>query len=254
MQSAYDGRMQPVQDSRQPADGPGGRQRASRSIGGVVVAGIAVVAVLAVAVVLFGLAFVGVSPSEPSSQPQRSIPAPANAPAGDFFTLLLPGDSDGPVAQDLFARLQGGESFMGEVVVGSVVHVAQAETAWGTVDILEWAENGALPDGPRELMQCRGRFEESGSVAGCGPADAAGEIATPAISWGTGVTARLSVNDGSPDAAWMVVETQFGVRIVSNVIAGSGYVEWPTDSGDPRLVTLFDAEMNELWSDVPSRL
>jgi len=250
--------MQPIRDAR-TADGPppppldqsGSRWSTAAVVGAVVLA-------LLVVLVVFGAAFlflgVSIRGSDAPQQPVQQIAAPVGAPEGDFFTVLRPGELLGPAAHDRLVRLLGPDPFMDGIVDDSVLHVADARTGWQTVSIFTWQANGVRPDGVQELMRCSGHFFDRGSSAGCGTADLDDQLMPPSVGLGTDeVTRNVSVHDAPPDAAWMVVQTELGARAVSNVIAGSGYVQWPNHAGEPLMVTLFDEDLTELWSEAPFR-
>ena len=97
-----------------------------------------------------------------------------------------------------------------------------------------------------------GTFGDSGGGASCG--SEAPTLTNPSLTWGSmssdglGVVNNASVSGAPEDAAWLVVETESGFKVVSDVVAGHGYAQWEGAFGEAGHATLYDHAHGEVWS------
>ena len=137
------------------------------------------------------------------------------------------------------------------IVAGTVAHTATAVTRFGQTDLFEWRSSGDT-SGRQQPTLCTGAFHENGGSGGCATLGQS----TTGVSWGASsngpggpMVQQVTVNDTPATAAWMVVETSSGARVVGNTVGGVGYVEWDGAAGEPARVVLLDAGHNEIWED-----
>ena len=60
---------------------------------------------------------------------------------------------------------------------------------------------------------------------------------------------NVSISGAPEDAAWLVVESDAGWRIVDDVVGGFGFVHWDDVYGHPAHATMYDHNLDEVWAD-----
>jgi len=100
--------------------------------------------------------------------------------------------------------------------------------------------------------RCSGELVRDGSSSGCrGVKSESGfdnELRVGGFGAGNGNgTWQVTIDGIEPGAAWLVVETRNGTRVVANVINRVSYAEWPAQNGFPDQAFLLDGDGDELW-------
>lgn len=210
----------------------------------------AVIGVLIAISLVFALVLVGsltlVKNGGSNRTAGASIPIPADAPPSDVFISLesvgRSGDAEAAVLLD---------RNMANPIDGTVVHIADATSVFGSSAIYGWDEN----DGAQRVS-CVGVLSAVGSSSSCFfPEDSIyfeGE-APFNMSWGsTSIddepeSYELMIWDAATEGVWMSVETETGARIVSDIASGIGFIEYEAEHGKPVLVELVDADHEVIW-------
>ena len=172
---------------------------------------------------------------------------PAVAPPGDIFVDVLPVLEQGADVDRRMQDLAGGPD--GQVVPGTARHVATVTSQRGVTDLYEWDMVARFGGGNAEQVSCSGNFTSDGSSFACGfdPADVpsvgGGESGEGRRSW-----VSVSVSRAPEESAWLVVETDDGLRVVAAVVGGFSLAEWDGVDGRAARATLLDATLEELWT------
>lgn len=181
-----------------------------------------------------------------------SIPIPADAPPSDLFISLesvgRSGDAEAAVLL---------ERDMANPIDGTVVHIADATSVFGTSAIYGWDSMSVFDENDgAQRVSCIGVMSAVGSSSSCFfPEDSIyfeGE-APFNVSWGsTSIedepeSYELMIWDAATGGVWMSVETETGTRIVSDIASGIGFIEYEAEHGKPVLVELVDADHEVIW-------
>ncbi len=179
------------------------------------------------------------------------LAAVEGAPPAEFVMVVSPVVSSGADVDQLFREVNLGSGQPLEP--GSVVHVATVTTPYDTYELFRWNEVGTTKGSIGYVQSCSGGMGDSGGYATCGESAVA---PPPSVSAGStqsdnDFSFSLNVDNLDGAATWLVVDTESGMEVASEIVDGMAYIEWP--SGDasetsPTGVRALDAEMNEIWS------
>lgn len=189
-------------------------------------------------------------PLEPATAGEP-IPIPENAPSADVFVAL---DAIGRSGEREVAVVV--EAANARPIDGTVVHVANAVSIFGTTGIYRW--DGMLAfnaEGEPDRLSCISLIADRGRAStSCGGWDEQLDpnVDPNGVSWGenteTGrLTYDVSIWNASAEGVWMSVETGTGITIVSDIVGGIGYAEYDGKYGPPTRVSVYDTDHERLW-------
>lgn len=165
--------------------------------------------------------------------PRRSL----TPPEADSYLPAIAGIGGGVLAEQLLAIRQE-HNALGDLVEyepvepGSVTHVASVQTASRTLDLFR-VERERFPYCARIFSNSSAR---PGSMQGCGD-----HTSGPRLDVITGNSLTSAAAIGTPpEARWMMIELDDGIRIVTDVIDGMAYAEWVAFGATPISITLLD--------------
>lgn len=199
---------------------------------------------LALAMLVIGslLFYWSVVPGRTAGAP---IPVPDDAPAADAFITMEPigrnGATEAAVLDDrIFAK----------PIEGTVVHLANATSIFGTTVIYLWDEMTLIDeDGVAHRLSCIGNFSEVNSGgASCSDPDSATDFNWGEYSQRGKSIYEVLVWNAVPDGVWISVETETGAHIVSDIANGVGFVEYQEKFGPSTQVTILDINHELLWA------
>lgn len=179
------------------------------------------------------------------------------APTGDIYVRLGPGLGNAAgveqmLLDDMLEFIDTVPPPDPEIVAGTTSHIATLEWSAGTVNIFVWDEIIEDDFGPQQAA-CTARLGEHVLDSGCSwdsrpEYDPRQEPNQPSSGWSPDVV-KFGVENTEPDAAWLVVDTIHGVRIVANVQSRHAFAVWRREFGLVETAVLLDADFNEIWAD-----
>ncbi len=134
-----------------------------------------------------------------------------------------------------------------DVVVDSIEPIG---VAIGPVGDREFYRYKARMEPSGEVLRCVGEYGETGGGSSCGGGgDMEPGVGGGSSQSGNGPIIEYSTVEGlGPDAAWALFELGSGFSIVSEVRGGIASVEWVGNGERVAQITVYSAELDELWS------